>query len=525
MGYSKPGFLLIAVLALCGWCATATAQVNLGADTAYCDYDALELDAGPGYVSYLWSTAETSQTIDVLSSGLIWVEVFDGTNTYRDSINITIWELPDPNFLGTNVCLGLPTEFDNLTTYTLDSVVTYQWSFDDGDTATGFEPTHVFPTSGVHSITLTATNSTGCFETFVHVVDVFPNPTADAGPDFNINLGDTVQLTGSTAEDSFYWSPASFVSVDTILNPLAFPNFTVDFVLTAVDSNGCLGVDSANVYVNRPPIAENDQVTLQNNQAGVIDVQDNDIDPNDDVLTTTIISGPNNGTATVVNGDSIQYTPNTNFNGRDTITYQICDTGNPPFCAIAQVIIIVTNANPQAIDDTASTESSTEVQIDVLANDVEPNGQDIFVTDIGSPQAGVITDQGDGLLAYQPAELFSGVDSFYYVICDNGIPVLCDTGWVFITVDLKPIDVPNSFSPNGDGVLDLFVIDGIQNYTDNKLTIFSRWGDVLLQVENYQNDWDGRRDFNEDLPEGVYYYMVELGPGRDPVSGYLMLKR
>lgn len=515
-------FMLMGVLCLAVF--SARAQVFLGNDTSYCDYDALELDAGPGFVSYFWSTGETSQTIDVLNSGLFWVEVVDNqSNVYRDSINILIYELPQPNFVGENKCLGDSTEVNNLTTFVNDSNITYTWIWGDGTSSTGFEPKHLYATPGVKNVTLAATNSTGCVDTFRSVLDVFDVPVVNAGADVSINVGDTAQLNGSLVVDSFFWTPPNFLSSDTVLDPFAFPGLTIEYVLNGIDILGCRGRDTMQVYVNQRPIAENDQVTTQMDQGIKVDVQGNDSDPNNDPLTTTIIDGPLHGTATMV-GDSILYTPDANFNGRDTIIYQVCDIGTPPLCAVARLVIFVTNRAPEAVNDTATTDANTPVTVSLLDNDSDPNGQQIFISEIGVPAVGILTDQGSGVISYQPAEQFVGVDSFYYLLCDNGTPVLCDTGWVYIFVAAPDLEVPNSFSPNGDGQFDVFAIEGITNYPGNKLTIFTRWGDVILEQENYQNDWDGRRDFNEELPEGVYYYKLELANNR-VYSGYIMLKR
>jgi gliding motility-associated-like protein len=86
------------------------------------------------------------------------------------------------------------------------------------------------------------------------------------------------------------------------------------------------------------------------------------------------------------------------------------------------------------------------------------------------------------------------------------------------------LEVPNSFSPNGDGVLDAWIIRGLSSYASNNLVIFTKWGEVVLDVDNYNNDWQGIRGFNEELPEGIYYYRLTL-EGAETLTGYIMLKR
>jgi gliding motility-associated-like protein len=70
--------------------------------------------------------------------------------------------------------------------------------------------------------------------------------------------------------------------------------------------------------------------------------------------------------------------------------------------------------------------------------------------------------------------------------------------------------IPGGFSPNRDGIDDKFNILKPSN-TTIKLQIFNRWGNIVYQNNNYQNEWDGRGIGNmlgQDLPAGTYYYSV-----------------
>ena len=60
-----------------------------------------------------------------------------------------------------------------------------------------------------------------------------------------------------------------------------------------------------------------------------------------DALTTEILDSTNSGTLILLNGDSIQFTPDANFNGNDTLSYRICDNGSPVLCDTATVIFTV----------------------------------------------------------------------------------------------------------------------------------------------------------------------------------------
>lgn len=81
------------------------------------------------------------------------------------------------------------------------------------------------------------------------------------------------------------------------------------------------------------------------------------------------------------------------------------------------------------------------------------------------------------------------------------------------------VTVPNSFTPNGDGFNDLFVIRGIEAYPGSKIKIFNRWGSEVFASDGYSNDWAAT-----DCPDGVYYYVVELSNGEN-LHGDVTIRR
>ncbi|MBT8278411.1 MAG: gliding motility-associated C-terminal domain-containing protein, partial [Bacteroidia bacterium] len=89
----------------------------------------------------------------------------------------------------------------------------------------------------------------------------------------------------------------------------------------------------------------------------------------------------------------------------------------------------------------------------------------------------------------------------------------------------------NEFSPNGDGVNDTLVINCIQNYPNNKLQIYNRWGNLVYTANGYQNDWDGTSNARavmnqpDDLPIGTYYYILDFGDGSKPRTGWIYINR
>ena len=93
------------------------------------------------------------------------------------------------------------------------------------------------------------------------------------------------------------------------------------------------------------------------------------------------------------------------------------------------------------------------------------------------------------------------------------------------------LTVYNEFSPNGDGVNDVFVIECIEDYPDNKLEVYNRWGNIVYSKDGYHNEWDGTSNGREtinksrELPDGTYYFVLKLDKQSKPRIGWLYLNR
>ena len=93
-----------------------------------------------------------------------------------------------------------------------------------------------------------------------------------------------------------------------------------------------------------------------------------------------------------------------------------------------------------------------------------------------------------------------------------------------LRVIVRDLFIPEGFSPNGDGVNDLFEITGISIYPDNTFQVFDRWGRPVFEEQGYANGWDGRGRSGGDLPDDTYFYVLNL-EGDRTYNGYLVLKR
>ena len=100
------------------------------------------------------------------------------------------------------------------------------------------------------------------------------------------------------------------------------------------------------------------------------------------------------------------------------------------------------------------------------------------------------------------------------------------TDYMTATV-LTELEIPNTFSPNGDNLNETWEIDGLDAFPNNTVSIFTRWGQKVVEILSYSNlkSWDGTGNMGKS-PEGVYYYIIELNDGSDKVlSGTLTLLR
>jgi gliding motility-associated-like protein len=98
-----------------------------------------------------------------------------------------------------------------------------------------------------------------------------------------------------------------------------------------------------------------------------------------------------------------------------------------------------------------------------------------------------------------------------------------------ITVNLSPagaciIVIPNAFTPNGDGINDLWDIAALQGYPGCAITIFNRYGTIVYSSIGYAKAWDGTYGGNA-LPAGTYYYIIDLKNGRKKLAGAVTILR
>ncbi len=244
-------------------------------------------------------------------------------------------------------------------------------------------------------------------------------------------------------------------------------NGSDSFTYTISDGNG--GTATATVYVcvkpvNDAPTAQDDAASTNEDAPVVIDVLSNDSDPDGDALSIDSFEQPANGTV-VQNADgTFSYTPNADFNGTDTFTYTVTDGSGGTSTATVQVVVAPANDDPIPGDDEVVTNEDQAVTVDVLANDSDPDGDSLSITEIGQPAHGTVVQNADGTLTYTPEADFNGNDVFTYTIDDgNGGN---DTATVYVCVkpvNDAPVATDDSATTNEDAPV---VIDVLSNDSD-----------------------------------------------------------
>jgi gliding motility-associated-like protein len=223
----------------------------------------------------------------------------------------------------------------------------------------------------------------------------------------------------------------------------------------------------------------------------------------------------------------------------------VCDNGTPASCQSATVYFTVTEASAApsvtVVDDYSKTPAGVILTGNVLTNDTHSTNAPLTVTPVTLPTVdqGVLTLNSDGSYKFVPAPGFSGTVEVVYTAC-GGTPSVCAKGTLHILVAAPLNDeltIFNGISVNGDGKNDFFEIQNIQNYPDNTVEIYNRWGVKVFEVNGYGINGnvfrglsDGRATMSRgvELPEGTYFYIIRYAnsQGVDKQrSGYLYIKQ
>jgi gliding motility-associated-like protein len=87
------------------------------------------------------------------------------------------------------------------------------------------------------------------------------------------------------------------------------------------------------------------------------------------------------------------------------------------------------------------------------------------------------------------------------------------------------LELPTGFTPNGDGKNDYLIVKGLDDFQENSLTVYNRWGNVVFEKSDYRNDWDGVNNSGSPLPAGTYFVIFKARAVDKIVTSYIDLRR
>jgi gliding motility-associated-like protein len=440
---------------------------------------------GSGNYTYLWTPGgQTTSNVTALCAGSYMVEVTDATTGCVSFASITVDEPDSTYFSFPNIvnatCGG--TCDGEATVIMTGGMLPYSYTWTSGGTtdnetalcAGTWQVTVTDASSCVDTLSITITEPPIIVITVDQVTDATCINTNDGSID--------VTVTGGTPPYAYDWTsiPAGFTSTNEDINSL----FPMNYVLAVTDSNGCVMTDTIPV----------DTLFILIADAG----PDTSICLGDSVLLIgTWIGSP--GTTgewqdslgnTISTNDSIYVTPG---NTSDYIFF-VQDAN----CQHEDTVTVTINPLPFA---------DAGPDIDMFAGTTEmiggtPTGP------AGSDYAWIpSTNLNDSTLSNPSVSPPDTTSGWYTVfVTDTNGCVGVDS--MFVNV-LPEITFPNGFSPNGDGLNDVWEIDFITQFEESVVEVYNRWGELLFRSVGYDVPWDGTYN-GKPVPVGTYYYVIDL---------------
>lgn len=417
---------------------------------------------------------------------------------------------PTPQVVQINSSVsGNPCQGDTVYLTASPGFASYFWS--TGDT------TQTIAITQTGTYTLTALDSSACmFYSNIAPVNFNPLPSAPvmlpvSGNPLTICQGDTTFLSISSSVLPFIWNTGDTAQTIAVTS-------AGQYYALVTDTLGCSNY-SDTIQVNTDSAAISLLSAADNICAG----------------STVTINVLANGTVTWNDGStgsSYQVSPQVSS------TYTAFVFTQYGCSDMLQVTINVADsaAIANAADDNSTIEENEINALLDISNNDQLHGNASWNI-LSGPVNGSATIQ-NGEIQYTPSPGYHGTDSIQYEVCTANIcGSECDTAWLRIIIledpdgtNDPPIRIPGGVSHNGDGINDIFYIEGLEYYPNNRLTILSRWGEVVYKAAPYTNNWDGSANTglitgNEKLPDGTYYYVLILGNDSKPMRGFIELRK
>jgi gliding motility-associated-like protein len=438
------------------------------------------------------------------------------------------------------------------------NAITYFWDFDDGNTSTLANPTHTYTNPGLYNIMLIATNTNTC-----NIVDTtyYTFIAYNCGVrlnDTSMCYGDSVPIyivsNSGTPPFTYAWS----AGLPPTTGPhIVAPALTSNYIITVTDSTGTITTDTATVTVYPIPIITvlSDSICIGETAILLASGADtyvwNTYSPNNPLTISPSATTTYSVTGTDINGCIgtstaevlVSNKPNLNISG----IAAHCDKSDGSANVVATggssgIYTYNWNTTPNT-----TTPSLTNIPSGTYTVTVEDNGcsetASINITNIPGPIAdywisprvaekeemiqftdvsiGAITwfwDFGDGqnAIGLDPTHSYdsSGVyDTWLYIEDDN--ECVDSISKRIIIKYLFTFYIPNTFSPNGDNVNDIFIPKGMNIDEDRFLMhLYDRWGNRIFETTNLYEGWDGKVNGQaikrHDIMGAVFVYYIYL---------------
>jgi gliding motility-associated-like protein len=207
-----------------------------------------------GATSLLQSPTYTYSTEGTFNPSLI-ITSTDGTLSCSTQVNeqVVIYPNPGVSFLAqNNSCIEDTVQFTNLSTISPTSqIINYVWNFGDGQNSNLSNPSHIYNSTGVFNITLTATSNFGCVRNSQNqiIINSLPNITSTNNSMCQGQLANLVAQGGI-----FYsWSPSNTLINSNSSVTTSNANQTTIYTVTGTDINGCSNISQSILTVNPLP--------------------------------------------------------------------------------------------------------------------------------------------------------------------------------------------------------------------------------------------------------------------------------
>ncbi|MFA6150873.1 MAG: PKD domain-containing protein [Chitinophagaceae bacterium] len=382
----------------------------------------------------------------------------------------------------TPTCINTPITFTDSSYSYFSAYASSEWIFEDATTASGKTTKRTYSKEGTYTITLITTNTNGCKDTIQKTFTVFGLPVIKA-KDTVICLNDQATLSASGGV-SYYWNPAPTLSCSDCNNPVTSTKVPVKYIVTGTDERGCTNKDTLDVGIKI-------KTTL-------LHTADTEICERDPIQ--LLASGAHNyywSPATFLSADNI---PNPVATMDSTIIYRVIGTEGS--CIPDTAMIKVTVHPLPEVDAGADQKvlAGTEVQL---------SGNGKYIKDyLWSPAATLSCASCQNPVA-------KPLTTTIYTLKGTSDFGCSDSDKVQITIfcDQSQLYIPNTFTPNGDGLNDYFYPQGKGVGKIKAFTIFNRWGQKVFEKTAFdantkEQGWDGT--FNGDaLSPDTFVYTLE----------------